>query len=805
MSKFSHRFFFTATFLLFSLGLFSQHHIHCAHYKKNLQNFGNREEDAGNLRSDTLDILKYTIRPDLTVMNGQYLKSNCTINFKSRLDNIDWINLDLLQFQIDSIKHENIHLNYTYSNNLIHVVLPAVLNTGDELSIEVYYQGVPTVEDTFGGFRFQNGYAYNIGVAFAEDPHNYGRAWFPCFDNFVERSAYDVEVLTNEGRTAYCGGLRTSVETVGQDSLLTKWSLEEEIPTYLASVAVTNYTHVARNFESISGEVVPIWLAARPADTTAMKQSFVNIASCSQGFENDFGLYRWPRVGFVLVPFMSGAMEHTTNIAYPRFAADGSLTYETLFAHELAHQWFGNLVTCRNAEDMWLNEGWASYSEAIFLENQYGPSAYRNEIRAKHKISLLEAHIDDGGRYPVSGVPTELTYGSHVYIKGADMAHTLRGYMGDNDFFTAVQAYMEEYQFRDVSSEDMRNFFQQYTDANLTDFFNDWIFQEGFPEFRVKTAIQVSSNTYNVIIDQNRHYNPELCNNVPMQLTVLDESDTRHYFDLLLSGEQTTATITLPNDVVPVAYFLNENDAISQAVLAESISITSSTITNLNYAELILTVANFDGANSVNFRVENHFAAANPNQTQSDLFISPDRWWNVYHNANDNAAVHMQLPYHGNPTQNKFYDPLFFEYMQNNSLNENDIVAVYRPDGSTNWEVYDDAFVNPDFSTTDRTGRVVVRNIKPGQYAWAFRTNSLDIEKTNEPAIVFYHSSNSLFLKPNTQLGYLRIYDTTGKLVQFQFVTETTTINTNGFSKGFYQAQWLGADNRKSALKFVVE
>ena len=113
-------------------------------------------------------------------------------------------------------------------------------------------------------------------------------------------------------------------------------------------------------------------------------------------------------------------MEHATNIAYPRYAiANGDKTSETLFAHELAHHWWGNTITCKTQEDMWLNEGWASYSERLFLEAVYGKKAYEDDIEANHHSVLQFAHVLDEAVLPVSGIGHANTYGRHVYDKGA--------------------------------------------------------------------------------------------------------------------------------------------------------------------------------------------------------------------------------------------------------------------------------------------------------------------------------------------------------------------------------------------------
>ena len=150
-----------------------------------------------------------------------------------------------------------------------------------------------------------------------------------------------------------------------------KWVLNEEIPTYLASVAVARYRQVNWSINALDG-TKPITLVSAGTDTTAMKNGFVNLKDCINGFENYYGPYKWNRFGYCLVPFNSGAMEHATNIAYPRAVA-GNLAYEAeLMAHELSHHWWGDLVTCETQEDMWINEGMATFSSYMFLEWKYG-------------------------------------------------------------------------------------------------------------------------------------------------------------------------------------------------------------------------------------------------------------------------------------------------------------------------------------------------------------------------------------------------------------------------------------------------
>ena len=130
--------------------------------------------------------------------------------------------------------------------------------------------------------------------------------WFPCFDNFVERSKYEFIICSDTLRKAYCNGQLIS-DIITNNKRKRNWILNEQIPTYLACVALANYTQVNWNINTLSGNK-PIILAAVASDTSAMKAGFINLKNCIHGFENYFGPYKWNRFGYALVPFNSGAM-----------------------------------------------------------------------------------------------------------------------------------------------------------------------------------------------------------------------------------------------------------------------------------------------------------------------------------------------------------------------------------------------------------------------------------------------------------------------------------------------------------------
>lgn len=216
-----------------------------------------------------------------------------------------------------------------------------------------------------GWFYFADPYIYNLGIGLSTTPPNFGKVWFPCFDNFVERSTYDYYVTSVAPARAYCVGTFVSEDSLDDNRIYRHYSMKDEIPTYLSSIAVSEYVIEKSNHTGVFGNV-PIELIARKTEINQMKNQFDKLPKAIDAFEFWFGPYRFERVGFVATT--QGAMEHPTNTAYPVGTITEDLTQnERLFAHEFGHQWWGNLTTLDDARDMWIKEGNAEYSAHLFL------------------------------------------------------------------------------------------------------------------------------------------------------------------------------------------------------------------------------------------------------------------------------------------------------------------------------------------------------------------------------------------------------------------------------------------------------
>ena len=590
--------------------------------------------NAENLRSDTFDVLKYTINLEVGNSSNKLLKGNTQIRLAPKLNNRNFVRFDLLKFTIDSVKENNSSLSFTYNDTILKVNFSTSKNTTDTSIITVYYHGQPQIDATgWGGFYFDNTqgaeYAYNLGVGFGAKPHNYGRTWFPCFDNFVERSKYEFNITCDSSRRSYCNGQLIS-DIVSGNKRTRKWQLNEQIPSYLASVSLAgNYARVNWQVNTLSGNK-PIWLAANAADTVSMKNGFVNLINCIHGFENYFGPYRWNRFGYCVVPFNSGAMEHATNITYPKPFL-GNLNYESdLMAHELSHHWWGDLITCETPEDMWINEGMATFSSYMFIEWQYGKSAYLTKVKTQHDNLLHTLHKKEGFR-AISGVPHSLTYGDHTYLKGADIAHTLRGYMGDSAFFQSCKYTMQQNAFKHLNANDFKLYFQTAGQMNLGNFFNNWVFAGGWPHFAIDSVRYNSAifpNTSAVVyIRQSLFGAPNLYGNVPLELSFFNSNRQRTVRRVFVSGALSSVTVTVP--FAPMYCALNYDAKISDATTTEAKMLKTTGTNNFTLGKVIFNTVNSGNDTSL-IRVVHHYVK--PDNFKNNPYghhLSDQHYWTI--------------------------------------------------------------------------------------------------------------------------------------------------------------------------------
>lgn len=761
--------------------------------------------NLSDLRSDTLDILHTSIHLDLSDWSGKQIKGFATLQVQAKQNNVSYIALDLLELIVDSVKVNNTLTNsYTYNDTLLKINFPSALSIAQNSNVTIFYHGNPIQNaGDWGGFYWNNTYAYNVGVSFQEDPHNYGRVWFPCYDNFVERCTFNFEITTNDNRKAFCNGLLNNEVDNGNGTKTWFWEINQEIPSYLASVAVSDYATVEMQYNGVQGSSIPIQMAARAVDTTNLKNSFVNLPNALACYENSYLPYAFDRVGYCVTSFNAGAMEHATNITYMRAAVNGLTTYETLMAHELSHHWWGDLITCRTAEDMWLNEGWATFSEALFTEYVYGKDAYKEYNRTRHDDVLRTLHINDGGYFPVSGVPTDLTYSSTVYEKGAEMAHTLRGILGDNLFFNCLNSFLSTYQFADVSSEDFEQFLSTCSGKDLSSFFESWIFEKGFHHYSISDIeIMQDGINYNVqgSIKQKLWQNNTYTNNLPIEVYYFKQDGTYQVQTVNTIGDCTSFNTML--NFEPVYIALDIEEKIQDATVDKYVTVKQTGTTDFELARVVLDVQQLIDSNFVH--VTHHYIKPDAFQTpHAGLHLSPNRYWSIGGVWEENFNANAIFKFNGSTNQTNGY--LDIDLISNS---EDSLVILYKAKPQDEWAIVDSFVVETQGSTLNKVGQIIVFNVKQGDYVLAIHNkNQADeateinncvytaihqIEQSSLPILKVYPvpSHNYITIEKNedVKLKKLEVFDAYGKQIYLldNDFDNTLNIDIKNWARGIY-------------------
>lgn len=662
-------------------------------------------------RSDSFDILHHNINLDVIDFSGQTLRGFCGVKFSPKVNGLSVLPLDLLAFTVDSVTLSGQSLPFSHDGVLLEIDLPMAMQTTDTAEVWVYYHGMPEADPSWGGFKFQNGYAYNLGIGLNSSPYNMGRSWFPCFDNFVERATYEFHIRTQGSNRAYCIGTFLGQDTIGVDTFVRHYEMNQLLPTYLVNTAVTNYAEVNYTHTGTFG-TLPVQLVARPADTAAVHSTFSYLGGAIDALEKWYGAYWWERVGYVMTP--QGAMEHPTNIAYPQNVGVGGATaaQNRLMTHELAHCWWGNVVTLRTPSDMWIKEGNAEYGAHLFTEHVFGEQDFINEVKANHRLVLRQAHFDDGAYFPLSGIPVENAYGTHTYNKGASMIHNMRAYMGDSLFEVGQNAVLNTYSYSAIDGTTYRDALAAATGLNMNPFFDAWIFGTGFAGYEVNylTAV-LAANQYNVDIGIEQKLRAAMAfhTEVPIEITFVGGNNEKHTVEAEVSGQFSQVLTSCP--FRPVYAVLNARNRLNIAVLGEERVATQPTgEQTLPYTDAALTIV--ATSDTAHLWVEHYWIAPDTTGTANHpIRLSGSHYWRFEGILPTTFHAKVKLEYKANSIPKLDADLL--------SVTEDSLILVYRRDPSQPWSRYPYFTKNILFNPGDGLGSIRIDSLMLGEYAFA--------------------------------------------------------------------------------------
>ncbi len=407
--------------------------------------------------------------------------------------------LDAKDFEVGAIyliqEEEQRKLNYRYDEKQLKIYLPSVFTSKDTLEVEINYTAFPERNSGEGSEAITD----NKGLYFidpldtipgkptmiwtqGETEHN--SKWFPTIDKPNERHTHLFKLTVPDSLVSISNGELIKQEQLGNGFRKDYWEMNLPHAPYLAAIAIGDFGKVEAKWRDI-----PLGYYVEKGFEKGAAKVFENTPEMIGFFEEKLGVnYPWPKYDQIVVQdFVSGAMENTTaSIFYEdlrlneREAIDSEWDY--IIAHELFHQWFGDLVTTESWANLTLNEAFANYSEYLWNEHKYGEDQAALKLVSEMEGYFAESETKQVDLIRFDYVESEDMFDSHSYNKGGVILHMLRKHLSDTAFFEGLKLYLTKHAFQSVEVHDLRLALEQVSGEDLNWFFNQWFLDKGHPE-----------------------------------------------------------------------------------------------------------------------------------------------------------------------------------------------------------------------------------------------------------------------------------------------------------------------------------
>ncbi len=428
------------------------------------------------------------------------------------LENMNQIVFDLAgNMQVSAVKQRGTALNFSQNKNDELVIdLPETQDKSTLDSLTIFYGGNP-VSSGFGSFEINIHGASRVPVLWTLSEPYGAKGWWPCKQDLIDKiDSVDVFIKHPSQYKAASNGLLISEKIQGFD-MLTHWRHRYPIPAYLIAIAVTNYAVYKDSAPMLNFDIVNY---VYPEGLNTAKNSTAITPRIMHLFNELFEMYPFSNEKYGHAQFgWGGGMEHTTMTFMGGWSRG-------LIAHELAHQWFGNKITCGSWEDIWLNEGFATYLDGLVYENFDGEEIFSQWRRA---VVSSVTSSPSGSTFVSDTTSVSRIFSSRLsYRKGAMILHMLRYKIGDDHFFQGIKNYLADpaLAFGYARTKDLQNHLEAVSKIDLTEFFKDWFYGEGYPEYDLVWSQNDADRIIHFQISQDQSHPSVSFFEMPLPVTV---------------------------------------------------------------------------------------------------------------------------------------------------------------------------------------------------------------------------------------------------------------------------------------------
>ena len=734
---------------------------------------------------ENIDVMHYDIHINEINFTNHTLQAQ-TIVTLTAVNPTNTIALDLKTLTVSAVTATGANVsNFSQNGDVLTINLSSAMAANATASFTITYGG-NTFNESWGGIMWSGNatsgyYVCNMGVGFESIPHNLGKCWFPCVDNFTDKASYDVYVTVTNDKTAVCGGNLVDNVDNGDGTHTVHYNMPQEIATYHISFVAGDYVEWTDTYNGIERDI-PITVYVKPSQINSVPGTFVHVKDIANFYETSFGPYPFNRIGYAITSV--GCMEHVDNIGITSGVLTGNTTQEEYVAHEMSHMWFGNKVTCATAEDMWLNEGFAQFCGVFYRSEVYGESDFQQAMNTKIN-NIVKWCKNEGNWIPLNNIPLDMTYdGSAVYNRGAVVVNTLMNYLGRETFLSALRSYLNTYNYGAASSEQLRDALTTATGIDMSGFFDTYVFTAGMPHYGVELLdVTPNGNQYNVNVKMTyQHYGPShVGQNNRVEVTFISNEGQLQTVMVNWDGAEAEQTVTL--DINPIAAYADYYNHYLDAKIDKNLTATSPATINL---EQLKAVAN-SVTDSVMLRVEAHLVAPDNDPGVPGLTLSTRHYWNVLRLDLGEANVYGDISFSNN------YDSDII-HTENDSA-----VLLYRANVNDPWHT-----IPYTQQGNWKIGIFTVSDLQSGQYTiGAIDKTQLGVGENNIDTKMMIlapnPSENFVKISTKTENSEVLIINNLGQTVNsFPISGNEATISVEDFPAGIYYVNLL--DEKKNII-----
>ncbi len=475
----------------------------------------------------------WNIDPEVVEISGKV-----TTVFEVKGENFQNIHFDLSSvLEVDLVEYHGTHLSFTrLDNDILSIELPEILSVGTLDTISVTYHGAP---EGSGFGPFVQGFHDGIPQIWTLSEPYGAKEWWPCKQDLNDKiDMIDVYVTVPEVNRVASNGLLVEERSLPGGKKLFHWQHNYPIPAYLIAISVTKYDVFTHTLTDEEGDIDIVNYVYPEEYQWAYDHTLVAVP-VMELYNDLFIRYPFADEKYGHARFgWGGGMEHTTMT----FMGGWS---HLLVAHEMAHQWFGDMITCASWQDIWLNEGFATYLEGMNYENNIGPSTFFTwkEQRVNSIIS------EPGGSVFVDDTTSvdRIFDGRLTYNKGAMVLHMLRQTVGDDNFFQAVKNYLNDpdLAYGYAHTSDLIRHMEEQSGMDLEDFFADWFYGQGYPIYDVEWSSNPANNTVRIVLNQSSSHESVEFFQLPVTIRLRGEGGEK---DVVLNNTYSGQVFYIPSD-----------------------------------------------------------------------------------------------------------------------------------------------------------------------------------------------------------------------------------------------------------------